>query len=47
MDFEVVRKKFEIDINIKKWYRTTRIEVKYEQATMYEINEFLFEASKK
>jgi len=44
MKFDVVRKKFEININIKIRYYKKIINVKYEQATMYEINEFLYES---
>lgn len=46
MKFDVVRKKFEININIKRWYYKKTISVKYEQASMYEINEFLYDSWK-
>lgn len=46
MKFDVVRKKFEININIKRWYYKKKISVKYEQASMYEINEFLYESQR-
>jgi hypothetical protein len=43
MDFDIVRKSFEVNIRIKKRYRNKIINVKYEQASMYEITEFLYE----
>jgi hypothetical protein len=46
MDFDVIRKKFEINIRIKKRYYNKIINVEYEQATMYEILEFLFDSQK-
>lgn len=46
MDFGVIRKKFEMNIDIKRRYRTTNIKVEYEQATMYDVMEFIFESSK-
>lgn len=46
MKFDVIRKKFEFSINIKNRYWKKKFLLQYEQATMYEINEFLYESSK-
>lgn len=47
MKFDMVRKKFAININIKRRYYKKTITLEYEQATMYEVLEFLQESEKK
>lgn len=43
MIWDAIRKSFDVNIYIKKWYYKKRVNVKFEQASMYEINEFIFE----